>query len=132
MLHLEICLQPPLKGVLISLQSLYMYFCFIFEIGLLVTYDLSKSPGSRVVKVEVRCSICEVPDFAPLDPNEEYKVLMNNFLAEIGGDGYNMLRYNHTVRISGKLRASSLILVRCTMMFKDQSTCRQRAHFTLV
>ncbi|XP_071801378.1 snake venom 5'-nucleotidase-like [Asterias amurensis] len=76
---------------------------FLQVSGLLVTYDLSKSPGSRVVKVEVRCSICEVPDFAPLDPNKEYKVLMNNFLAEIGGDGYNMLRYNHTERISGNL-----------------------------
>ena len=60
---------------------------------MIVSYDLSKPPGGRVVKAEVRCTECEVPEFVPLDLEKVYKVVLPSFLVS-GGDGYSMIRDN--------------------------------------
>lgn len=61
--------------------------------GLLVTYDLHKPVGNRVVSVEVRCAGCRVPKFEPLDPNAVYRILISAFLVG-GGDGYGVIKDN--------------------------------------
>ena len=59
--------------------------------GLKVTYDRTKSEGSRVVDVEVKCAVCQIPEFQPLDDQASYSILSSSFLIK-GGDGYSMLR----------------------------------------
>jgi 2',3'-cyclic-nucleotide 2'-phosphodiesterase (5'-nucleotidase family) len=49
--------------------------------GLRITYDPSKSKGSRIVSVTM-------PDGAPLSESRSYSVILNDFLAT-GGEGYN-------------------------------------------
>ena len=60
---------------------------------MLVTFDLSRTRGNRVVSAEVRCTECEVPEFHPLDPEAEYKVILSTYLVD-GGDGYTMITNN--------------------------------------
>ena len=60
-----------------------------------VVYDLTKPPMNRVVKAEVRCTNCTVPDFEPLNDNQLYKIALTSFMAG-GGDGYSMFRDNRT------------------------------------
>lgn len=56
--------------------------------GLRFVWDAGRSPGNRVVSVEV-----QGPDgkFQRLDPDRVYKVATNNFMRR-GGDGYTSLR----------------------------------------
>ncbi|XP_078001428.1 snake venom 5'-nucleotidase-like [Glandiceps talaboti] len=63
---------------------------FLQYSGLLVTYDTSKPIGKRVVKVEVKCTECAVPEYRPLQSNALYKVILPTYVAE-GGDDYEML-----------------------------------------
>ncbi|XP_022100679.1 5'-nucleotidase-like [Acanthaster planci] len=73
--------------------------------GMIVSYDLSKPPGRRVVKAEVRCTECEVPEFVPLDPDKVYKIVLPSFLVS-GGDGYSMIRDNVIEHNYGNLDSS--------------------------
>ncbi len=74
-----------------------MYFCLIHSLasslGLVVTYDVSKTIGSRVVDVQIRCANCSVPVFEPLDLDQLYTIALPTFTAN-GGDGYTMIRDN--------------------------------------
>ena len=45
-------------------------------------FDLTKPPGNRIVAMTLNCKA--------IDPNERYRVSINNFLAS-GGDGYSVL-----------------------------------------
>lgn len=58
--------------------------------GLRVEYDLAKPPGKRVTNALVRCGMCKVPQFSPLNKTKEYNILMPSFLS-LGGDGFHML-----------------------------------------
>ncbi|XP_026756321.2 uncharacterized protein LOC113516144 [Galleria mellonella] len=58
--------------------------------GIRVEYDFNKSPGQRVVKVLIRCGICQVPIYLPLNTSSTYNILMPSFLA-MGGDGLSSL-----------------------------------------
>ena len=58
-----------------------------------MTFDLSRTRGNQVVSAEVRCTECEVPEFQPLDPEAEYKVILSSYLVD-GGDGYTMIKNN--------------------------------------
>ncbi|CAH1233389.1 NT5E [Branchiostoma lanceolatum] len=64
---------------------------FLQVSGILVTYDISKPVGERVVRLEARCSECMVPQFEPVEKQKRYKVLTSNFIAD-GGDGYTMIK----------------------------------------
>ncbi|XP_033635029.1 5'-nucleotidase-like [Asterias rubens] len=68
--------------------------------GMLVTYDLSRRRGNRVVSAEVRCTECAVPEFQPLDIDKEYRIILNSFLAS--GNGYTMIRDNIITHEVGK------------------------------
>ncbi|XP_053143200.1 5'-nucleotidase isoform X2 [Hemicordylus capensis] len=70
--------------------------------GIQVVYDLSKSPGSRVVSINVLCTECRVPVYVPLQMEKTYKVLLPSFLAG-GGDGYHMLKGSSNNHSSGDL-----------------------------
>lgn len=58
--------------------------------GIRVVYDVSKEPGSRVVRAVARCWACLVPEFFGIDDWRFYKVLMPAALAN-GEYGYSML-----------------------------------------
>lgn len=58
--------------------------------GIRVVYNISRSPGSRVVRAVVRCWACFVPEFFTIDDWNSYKVLMPAALAN-GNYGYSML-----------------------------------------
>lgn len=60
-------------------------------LGIHVVYDLSRTPGNRVVSLDVLCTQCRVPRYEPLRDDDNYKVVLPNFLAN-GGDGFQMLR----------------------------------------
>ncbi|XP_054856548.1 5'-nucleotidase [Eublepharis macularius] len=70
--------------------------------GIHVVYDLSQSPGSRVVSLEVLCTECRVPVYMPLQMEKTYKVILPSFLAG-GGDGYYMLKGSSNNHSSGDL-----------------------------
>ncbi|XP_002741916.1 snake venom 5'-nucleotidase-like [Saccoglossus kowalevskii] len=57
--------------------------------GLIVTYDIERPVGERVVKVEAKCTACRVPEFHPLEDEAVYKLVLPTFIAN-GGDGYDM------------------------------------------
>lgn len=80
-------------------------------IGIQVVYDLSESPGSRVVSLKVLCTECRVPVYEPLQLEKTYKVLLPSFLAG-GGDGYHMLKGSSNNHSSGMYK---LFLVICNM-----------------
>ncbi|CAI6346863.1 unnamed protein product [Macrosiphum euphorbiae] len=61
--------------------------------GVLVEYDLTKSPGNRVSSLSLRCGDCNVPKFEPLQLNANYTIVMNNYLAE-GGDNFKTFQKN--------------------------------------
>ncbi|KAJ8023878.1 5'-nucleotidase [Holothuria leucospilota] len=76
--------------------------------GLIVSYDLTKPAGSRVLSVEVKCSNCSVPDYEPLQVNKVYKIIIPTYLAG-GGDGYTMISENKKSHITGNLDAAALL-----------------------
>uniref|UniRef100_A0A8D0DVU1 Snake venom 5'-nucleotidase n=1 Tax=Salvator merianae TaxID=96440 RepID=A0A8D0DVU1_SALMN len=73
--------------------------------GIQVIYDLSQSPGSRVVSLNILCTECRVPVYVPLQMEKTYKVLLPSFLAG-GGDGYHMLKGSSNNHSSGDLDAN--------------------------
>lgn len=60
-------------------------FFFIQVSGLKVVYDMSRSPGDRVVSIRVRCKECETPRYEDFNPNRKYRVIMPSFIS--GGSG---------------------------------------------
>ncbi|XP_049876221.1 uncharacterized protein LOC126373907 [Pectinophora gossypiella] len=63
---------------------------FLHFSGMFVEYDIKNRPGMRVVKASVRCGICDVPMYFPVNRSETYHILMPSFLAS-GGDGFSSL-----------------------------------------
>ena len=59
--------------------------------GMRVVINRKKPKFQRVVSIDVRCSRCEIPTYSPIDLDESYMVVTNNFLVQ-GGDGYTMIR----------------------------------------
>lgn len=62
--------------------------------GVKVTYNIKKPPGKRLGDdVQVLCANCEVPTYEPLNDNQTYKVIVNNYLYG-GGGGYKFKENN--------------------------------------
>ncbi|XP_018118910.1 snake venom 5'-nucleotidase isoform X2 [Xenopus laevis] len=59
--------------------------------GIKVVFDIDKSPGQRVVKLEVVCTECRVPIYVPVEMDKIYKVVLPSYTAA-GGDGFSMLK----------------------------------------
>ncbi|XP_072437242.1 5'-nucleotidase [Chiloscyllium punctatum] len=64
---------------------------FLQVSGVHVEFDLSRKPGHRVVRLDVRCSECRVPHYEPLEDSKIYKIVVNSYIAG-GGDGFTMLK----------------------------------------
>uniref|UniRef100_A0A8C1U368 5'-nucleotidase n=1 Tax=Cyprinus carpio TaxID=7962 RepID=A0A8C1U368_CYPCA len=75
---------------------------FLQVSGILVVYDLSKSPGNRVKSVNMLCTECRVPRYEPLNPKKVYKVVLPSYLVD-GGDGYSMIKEQKLKHDSGDL-----------------------------
>ncbi|XP_064630931.1 snake venom 5'-nucleotidase-like [Lineus longissimus] len=76
---------------------------FLQVSGLIVTYDLARPIGARVVSVKARCGDCEMPSFSPLEDEKVYQLVAPTFIIE-GGDGYGMIKPNLISRhINGDL-----------------------------
>ncbi|KAL5243001.1 hypothetical protein ACI65C_010411 [Semiaphis heraclei] len=70
--------------------------------GVMVEYDLTKSPGNRVSSLSVRCGDCNVPKFEPLQLTANYTIVTNDYLAG-GGDNFKtfqkVLKKNQALEI---------------------------------
>ncbi|MBZ1407906.1 5'-nucleotidase C-terminal domain-containing protein, partial [Escherichia coli] len=58
---------------------------FLQVSGLRYAFDLSRAPGDRVVRVEVKTE----KGYVPLDLEATYRVVVNSFIAA-GGDGFTV------------------------------------------
>ena len=67
-----------------------------------MTYDLSNDPyDSRVVQVLVFCTVCDYPEYVPLDPEAKYRFVVPSFMAD-GYDGYDVIAENGENRVTGR------------------------------
>ncbi|KAJ8023884.1 5'-nucleotidase [Holothuria leucospilota] len=73
--------------------------------GLIVTYNVNRPVGDRVVSVEVRCTECSVPDYEPLELDKTYRIVSTPFVAT-GGDGYTVIADNLKNYQTGRLDVS--------------------------
>ena len=74
--------------------------------GLLITYDLTGTPGDRVLSAMVKCADCQVPEYQPLDVHQVYTVLMNSYQAG-GGGGFGVVKENKLSHVYGELKGFS-------------------------
>ena len=56
-------------------------------------YNLHQAPGGRVVSLNIRCLRCLVPTYSPVEKEEVYNLLINDWLIK-GGDGYDVIKNN--------------------------------------
>ncbi|XP_071830475.1 5'-nucleotidase-like [Apostichopus japonicus] len=63
---------------------------FLHVSGLRLEYDLSKSPGSRLVSALTLCTECEIPQFIPITDDVVYTFVTNSYISS-GGDGYTVV-----------------------------------------
>lgn len=64
---------------------------FLQVSGVHVKFDVTKPPGSRVVKLDVLCTDCRIPEYKPLIDSQVYKIVTSSYIAN-GGDGFSMLK----------------------------------------
>lgn len=48
--------------------------------GARVLYDLRKEPGQRVQSVETLCTDCIIPSFEPINPEQFYGVIIEEYI----------------------------------------------------
>ncbi|XP_053610958.1 uncharacterized protein LOC128675522 [Plodia interpunctella] len=63
---------------------------FLQVSGMKVQYDLKKKRGKRVIKILLRCGLCDIPTYSALNVSKTYNILMPSFLS-MGGDGFSSL-----------------------------------------
>ena len=66
--------------------------------GLQVEYDVAAPVGRRVVSAAARCGDCSVPTYRPVQAEDVYGLVTNNFIVD-GGDGYNMFKGAPTIQL---------------------------------
>lgn len=71
------------------------YLIFL-DLGIHVSYDLSRPVGSRVVSATAQCAKCPVPIFEPVDPDASYNIILSSFIAG-GGDNFTMIADHMTI-----------------------------------
>lgn len=76
---------------------------FLQVSGLKVVYDMSQPSMSRVVSVQARCGICDIPRYETVDPSANYTIITTSFLAVDAGDGHTVLTENSFNRINEDL-----------------------------
>ncbi|KAH8284408.1 hypothetical protein KR018_000642 [Drosophila ironensis] len=58
--------------------------------GVRVVYDLRENAGHRVVSLRIRCSECQVPEYRPLVLDEQYRLVVMDYLAR-GMNGFGVI-----------------------------------------
>ncbi|XP_047522098.1 protein 5NUC-like isoform X3 [Pieris napi] len=82
-------LKQMLEHAIANLSDLDPPGEFLQVSGLKVTYNVDKPIGSKVINIMARCWNCSIPLYSDVTENEEYNVIMPNFIFN-GGDGYGM------------------------------------------
>ncbi|XP_053566466.1 5'-nucleotidase [Bombina bombina] len=111
---------------------------FLQVSGIKVIFNIAKSPGERVVSLQVMCTECRVPRYVPVEMNNTYKIVVPSYIAE-GGDGFAMLKNGSLKHDSGDSDVavvSSYInkmtrvypAVEGRITFSDAETCNGSAH----
>ena len=90
---------------------------FLQMSGMHVVFDLSKAPGSRVVKVRVKCASCKDPRYNDLNLTKNYNVLVTEFVNS-GGDGYTMLNVSNYCSYYKKFNAVILFYLETSFKVK--------------
>ena len=67
----------------------YTFYNFMVFSGMKVVYNMTQPEFHRVVSVNVLCRQCGVPEYEPLDPSKDYRMLVPSFIAG-GGNGFTM------------------------------------------
>ncbi|EDO42016.1 predicted protein [Nematostella vectensis] len=80
-----------LRGVLEQSVRTWPSYTFLQVSGLKVSYDMSREPMTRVIKVKVRCAQCLVPVYHDLNDTGIYKVITNSWIAG-GGSGFSVFK----------------------------------------
>ncbi|KAM9777576.1 5'-nucleotidase [Neosynchiropus ocellatus] len=75
---------------------------FLQVSGIRVVYDTSLPENQRVVSLSVLCTLCRVPKYVPLDPEQTYTVVMNSYMVN-GGDGYQMIKEENLKHNTGDM-----------------------------
>uniref|UniRef100_A0A182M997 Apyrase n=1 Tax=Anopheles culicifacies TaxID=139723 RepID=A0A182M997_9DIPT len=63
--------------------------------GLRVIFNLTRPAFQRVQQVDVRCRVCRIPRYEPLDPNATYRIAIAAWIGS-GGNGYEMFGQHRT------------------------------------
>ncbi|KAM7350084.1 apyrase isoform 3-T3 [Cochliomyia hominivorax] len=83
---LENCIAP------LTPESNYSYR-FPQVSGLKVVFNITNPFGERVQDLKVRCQDCSFPKYVNLESNNDYKVVVMDYLAN-GKDGFNIIKDN--------------------------------------
>jgi len=75
---------------------------FLQVSGFRVTFDVTNSIGSRVVKVQTVCVECKEDMFEDLEDAKMYPIITSNYIAS-GGDGFTMIADNRRDYVIGEL-----------------------------
>ncbi|XP_050665747.1 protein 5NUC-like isoform X9 [Leptidea sinapis] len=57
--------------------------------GMKVEYDFQKKSGERVLRAQILCGDCILPEYSMLNDSAVYNILINGFLS-MGGDGFSV------------------------------------------
>uniref|UniRef100_A0A182YAL5 Apyrase n=1 Tax=Anopheles stephensi TaxID=30069 RepID=A0A182YAL5_ANOST len=67
--------------------------------GLRVIFNLTRPAFQRVQQVDVRCRVCRIPRYEPLDPDATYRIAIAAWIGS-GGNGYAMFgQHRSNVRV---------------------------------
>lgn len=86
--HTELLVLLGSSGFLWLLQLKVADVCL--PSGLAVEFDTSRPPGSRLRRLDMVCTRCQVPRYQPVQDQEVYTVALPSYLVA-GGDGYSMI-----------------------------------------
>ncbi|KAJ7989194.1 hypothetical protein DPEC_G00316980 [Dallia pectoralis] len=75
---------------------------FLQVSGIQVEYDVLRPVGERVTDLRLLCPKSRVPRYVPLDPDEEYKLVLPSYIAN-GGDTFTMIEKEKLIHKIGNL-----------------------------
>ncbi|XP_034475422.1 apyrase isoform X3 [Drosophila innubila] len=58
--------------------------------GLRIVYNLKSEPGQRIVSLKARCAHCQVPEYKPLQLDQDYRLVVMEYLAN-GKNGFALI-----------------------------------------
>ncbi|OWR43042.1 putative apyrase, partial [Danaus plexippus plexippus] len=88
-----LCSTVGSDRLMMMMMIKYSMIINCFVTGMRVIFDGARPVNNRVVNATIRCNYCDIPTYAPLDPNKYYKVVSQSFIGG-GGDGFSMISNN--------------------------------------